>query len=128
MPQVDISELELEIALVENGVTNAYLIVNETPRVCVVDANLRQVGVFSTSVVDREAPRWKENPDAWMFWQPNGVSNPIYIERTSVEAVERLISTFLCQTRWHPETQFPNIASFCVYPLKHSQLLQPLHA
>lgn len=125
---MSISELELEVALVENGTKNSYLIVNETPRVCVINNKGEEIGVYSSQIEDRENPRWEKEPEKWTFWQPEKASHPIYIERNILQSLHELMSVFICQAVWHPETQFPNISSFCVYPIKHHELLKTLHA
>jgi len=123
-----VSDLELNTAIVKTNTRFVYPIVNQTPRVSITDSNLQEIGVFSTSKIDETAPRWKDDPDAWTVWKPDGASNAVFIERDTVKALESLASQFLLQTRWHPETEVANIASFGAYDIKHRQLLQPWHA
>ena len=123
-----ISDLELNTAIIKTNTRFVYPIVNCTPRVAILDSKMQEIGVFSTSEIDKTEPRWKDDPDGWMVWKPEGASNPVFIERATVKALENLASKFLLQTRWHPETAFPNIASFGAYDIKHQQLLQPWHA
>jgi hypothetical protein len=124
-----ISELELNVAIVETNTKFLYAIVNKTPFLSAYDENNQEFGVFSTSdIIDKIQPLWKENPQEWMVWRPQGASNAVFIERTTVKALENLASKFLLQPRWHPETKVPNIASFGTYDIKHQHLLEPLHA